>query len=113
MNSKTQPPTGSTTTESPSNDNDIVVIKLGLFWDEWARCLGSRYQGDHLYRTGRFDSCARQWKDLKTATQARFLVGRDPQTARRLLESTYYKKRTTISPTAGAIWEMKERPGWD
>jgi hypothetical protein len=100
-------------TAAPATSNDPPIIQLGLFWDEWARCIGSRYQADHLYRVGRFDSCARQWRDLKTATNARFLVFHDPQEARRLLESTYYRKRTTISPTAGAIWELKETPGWD
>jgi hypothetical protein len=49
---------------------EIPEIKLGVFWDEWARCIGSRYQRDHLYRVGRLDSCSRQWKDLKTATRA-------------------------------------------
>jgi hypothetical protein len=92
---------------------EIPVIKLGTFWDEWSRCIGSRYQADHLYRVGTLDSCARQWRDLKTATRARLLVFRDPKTAKELLDSTYYKKRTTISPTAGAIWELKEIPGWD
>jgi hypothetical protein len=100
--------------DSTSNtQQEIPTIQLGLFWDEWARCIGSRYQADHLYRVGRLDSCARQWQDLKTATRARFLVMRDPQAARELLDSTYFKKRTTISPTAGAIWELKDKPGWN
>ncbi|KAG7349632.1 DUF3128 domain containing protein [Nitzschia inconspicua] len=107
--------------DSIQNDNNDNIgftqespphIQLGLFWDEWARCIGSRYQADHLYRVGRLDSCANQWRDLKTATRARLLVMRDPQAARELLDSTYYKKRTTISPTAGAIWELKDKPGW-
>ncbi|KAG7374153.1 DUF3128 domain containing protein [Nitzschia inconspicua] len=105
--------------QNDNNDNNIGFtqespphIQLGLFWDEWARCIGSRYQADHLYRVGRLDSCANQWRDLKTATRARLLVMRDPQAARELLESTYYKKRTTFSPTAGAIWELKDKPGW-
>ena len=101
-----------TATAAPTT-NDPPVIQLGLFWDEWARCIGSRYQVDRLYRVGRFDNCGRQWRDLKNATQARLLVFRDPHEARRLLDNTYYKKRTTISPTAGAIWELKETPGWD
>jgi Protein of unknown function (DUF3128) len=88
-------------------------IGLGLFWDEWARCIGSRYQIDHLYRVGKLDSCSKQWKDLKIATRARLKHRWDPQAAQQLLNSTYYKKRTTISPTAGAIWELKDKPGWD
>lgn len=88
-------------------------IRLGLFWDEWARCIGSRYQADHLYRVGRLDSCANQWRDLKIATQARFLVIRDPKQALALMESTHYNKRTTISPTAGVIWELADKPGWN
>jgi hypothetical protein len=103
----------SSVSSTQKEEIEIPEIKLGVFWDEWARCIGSRYQTDHLYRVGRLDSCSRQWKDLKTATRARLLVFRDPKTAKQLLDSTYYKKRTTISPTAGAIWELKDKPGWD
>ena len=104
-----------TTKQQQQHQEEIEIpeIKLGIFWDEWARCIGSRYQTDHLYRVGNLDSCSRQWKDLKTATRARLLVFRDPVTAKQLLDSTYYRKRTTISPTAGAIWELKDKPGWD
>lgn len=86
---------------------------LGKYWEEWSRCVGSKYQKDQLYRYGRFDTCSRQWKDLKTAGRAKLLQNRDPETARELIASTYFQKRTTISPTAGAIWELKETPGWD
>jgi hypothetical protein len=95
------------------DEDQPVIIKLGLFWDEWARCIGSRYQADHLYRVGRLDSCSRQWKDFKTATRARFMIAKDPKRAKELLDTTYYQKRTTISPTAGAIWELKKKPGWN
>ena len=94
------------------NDTD-EAIKLGLFYDEWARCIGSGYQGDSLYRYGRLDGCGKQWNDMKKAAEARLTQWRDPKRAQELMDSTYYKKRTTISPTAGAIWELKERPGWD
>ena len=80
---------------------------------EWARCIGSGYQSDSLYRHGRLDSCGKQWNDLKLAIEARLVQWRNPSRAKELIDSTYYKKRTTISPTAGAIWELKERPGWN
>mmetsp|Transcript_15857 Transcript_15857/g.36377 ORF Transcript_15857/g.36377 Transcript_15857/m.36377 type:complete len:137 (+) Transcript_15857:45-455(+) len=89
------------------------AIKVGLYWDEWARCVGSGYQSDSLYRHGKIDGCGKQWKDLKLAAEARLVQWRNPARAKELIDSTYYKKRTTISPTAGAIWELKERPGWN
>ena len=91
----------------------IVEIPLTLYWDEWSRCIGSRYQRDHLYRVGRLDGCRHQWNDLKTAGKAKFLQFKDPQECKKMMDSTYYRKRQTISPTAGAIWELKETPGWD
>lgn len=91
----------------------IEEIPLSLYWDEWSRCIGSRFQRDHLYRLGRLNSCSRQWEDLKTAGKAKFLQFKDPETCKKMMDSTYYKKRTTISPTSGAIWELKEKPGWE
>jgi hypothetical protein len=85
----------------------------GKYWEEWSRCVGSKYQKDQLYRYGRFDTCSRQWKDLKMAGRAKLLQNRDPETARQLIAATYFQKRTTISPTAGAIWDLKDTPGWD
>jgi hypothetical protein len=100
-------------TNQENQSLDIVEIPLSLYWDEWSRCIGSRYQRDHLYRIGRLDSCSRQWQDLKTAGRAKFLQYKDPAACKKLMECTFYNKRTTISPTAGAIWELKEKPGWD
>jgi len=41
----------------------------------------------------------------------------DPDEAQRILSQTYYKKNLGSdlkqSPTAGVIWDLKERPGWD
>ncbi len=91
----------------------IADFPLSLYWDEWSRCIGSRYQRDHLYRVGRFDSCSRQWQDLKTAGRAKFLQYKDPEECKKIMDATFYKKRTTVSPTAGAVWELKEKPGWD
>ena len=97
-----------------NEDGDVVgIVKMSLYWDEWSRCIGSTYQKDHLYRLGNLDSCSKQWKDVKLAAKAKFLEYRDPKQAQKILDSTYYKKRTTISPTAGAIWNLKEKPGWD
>eukprot|EP00537_Pseudo-nitzschia_pungens_P015616 CAMPEP_0172411360 /NCGR_PEP_ID=MMETSP1061-20121228/77357_1 /TAXON_ID=37318 /ORGANISM="Pseudo-nitzschia pungens, Strain cf. pungens" /LENGTH=145 /DNA_ID=CAMNT_0013147569 /DNA_START=75 /DNA_END=512 /DNA_ORIENTATION=+ len=98
--------------DDEANHQDTAV-KLGLYWDEWSRCIGSSYQGDSLYRHGKLDSCGKQWGDLKLAAEARLTQWRDPERAEKLLQSTYYYKRTTISPTAGVIWELKERPGWN
>ena len=96
----------------PDNEDDPSV-PLGLYWDEWSRCVGSGYQMDSLYRNGKIDGCGKQWKDLKLAAEARLVQWRNPQKAQELIQSTYYTKRTTISPTAGAIWELKEQPGWN
>lgn len=99
------------TSEDSSSNQEIVVMRL--YWDEWSRCIGSRYQRDHLYRLGRFDTCSRQWKDFKIASKAKFIQFKDPEKARELINSTYCNKRKTISPTAGAIWELKKTPSWD
>ena len=99
--------------ERQNSSMGIEEIQLSLYWDEWSRCIGSRYQRDHLYRIGRLDSCSRQWQDLKTAGRAKFLQYKDPAKCKEMMDNTFYKKRTTISPTAGAIWELKEKPGWD
>ena len=99
-----------TTTNSAEEENSS--IPLGLYWDEWSRCIGSRYQRDHLYRLGQLDSCSRPWKDLKIAIKAKAMEVSDPQKAKEMIDGTYYKKRTTISPTAGAIWELKKKPSW-
>ena len=88
-------------------------IPLRLYWDEWGRCMGSRYQRDSLYRTGRLNPCARQWEDLKTAFKAKFYQYNDPSKCKDMMANTFYTKRTTISPTAGSIWELKTKPGWD
>ena len=102
-----------TTTNVDGRSSTAPVVVLGTFWDEWSRCISSRYQRDQLYRVGRLDGCSRQWNDLKIAGRAKVVQYRNPQEANELVASTYYKKRTTISPTAGAIWELKEQPGWD
>lgn len=86
---------------------------MRLYWDEWSRCIGSRYQRDQLYRVGRLDSCSKQWKDFKIASKAKMIQFKDPPKAQEMIDSTYYKKRTTISPTAAAIWELKDEPSWD
>lgn len=86
------------------------VVNLTLFASEWSRCLTATYQRDQLYRHGKFDDCNRQWTDVKTALRAKFTD--DESQAVKLIESTYFYKRTTESPTAGVIWELKEKPSW-
>ena len=88
------------------------IVIMSTYWDEWTRCIGSRYQRDHLYRVGRLDSCSKQWKDFKIAGKAKVIQFKDPTNAKELIQSTYYYKRRTISPTAGAIWELKDEPSW-
>jgi len=95
------------------DDNANEAVPLGLYWDEWGRCVGSGYQLDSLYRNGKLDGCGKQWRDLKLAAEARLIQWRKPERAQELINSTYYTKRTTISPTAGAIWELKDKPGWN
>jgi hypothetical protein len=105
---------GLTAKDSQDSSSDpIADIALSLYWDEWSRCVGSRFQRDHLYRVGRLNNCSRQWQDLKTAGRAKFLQFKDPVACKKMMDSTFYKQRTTISPTAGGIWELKEKPGWD
>lgn len=98
--------------EEDASEED-VAIKLGLYYDEWARCIGSGFQSDSMYRHGKLDGCGKQWKDLKLAAEARLIQWRNPLKAKELIDSTYYKKRTTISPTAGAIWDLKDKSGWN
>jgi hypothetical protein len=42
---------------------------------------------------------------------------RTREEAEALLETTYYRQNLgsdlTKSPTAGVIWELKEKPGWE
>jgi uridine kinase len=87
------------------------VVPLGIFWSEWSRCLTATYQRDQLYRFGKLDDCSKQWQDVKTALSAKFV--KDDQEAQDMIQKTHYMKRTTVSPTAGVIWELKETPGWD
>ena len=109
---KTPADESTTTSRGTTINRTEEEFKVSLYYDEWARCVGSSYQMDHVYRVGRFDTCRKQWDDVKTAMEVK-LSTTDPKKCQELLDSTYYKKRTTISPTAGAIWELKERPGWD
>ena len=91
------------------------VVNLWLYFDEWSRCISSRYQKDSLYRFGRFDSCSGQYSDLKIAVKAKMMS--DEAEASRLESTTRYRKNlgsaNDASPTAGAIWELKDPPGWD
>jgi hypothetical protein len=91
------------------------IVNVIHFFDEWTRCIGSSYQKDSLYRHGKFDSCTAQWNDLKTAMKAK--TTSDPEEAERLLAQTHYRKNLgsdlTQSPTAGVIWDLKEKPCWE
>ena len=94
-----------------SND----VVNLWLFIDEWTRCVGSSYQKDRLYRFGEFDKCSAQWNDVTIAFKAKMM--QDSNKARKLLETTHYTQNLgsdlSKSPTAGVIWELKDKPSWD
>lgn len=61
------------------------------------------------------DACTAQWNDIKTAFKAK--ATSDPDEAQKLIATTYYKQNLgsdlSVSPTAGAIWDLKEKPGWD
>mmetsp|Transcript_15101 Transcript_15101/g.18409 ORF Transcript_15101/g.18409 Transcript_15101/m.18409 type:complete len:100 (+) Transcript_15101:114-413(+) len=96
----------------PQNND---VVNLWTFFDEWTRCCSSGYQRDSLFRFGKFDSCTPQYKDLKVALKAKIM--KDENEAREAIANTFYKKNLgsdlNTSPTANAIWELKEKPGWD
>ena len=102
-------PTGTTMVQP----NEIVNVIH--FFDEWTRCIGSGYQKDSLYRYGKFDSCTAQWNDIKISMKAK--MASDPEEAQRLLAQTHYRKNLgsdlTQSPTAGFIWDLKEKPCWE
>lgn len=87
------------------------VVDVASFWDEWTRCVSSRHQRDQYYRFGKFDSCSKQWQDFKTAGRAK--MAKTEEEAKEILATTYFHKQSHISPTAGVIWELKEKPGWD
>jgi hypothetical protein len=61
------------------------------------------------------ESCSAQWNDIKLAFKAK--SASDEEEARKILEQTNYKQNLgsdlKVSPTAGYIWELKEKPGWD
>lgn len=96
----------------PQNND---VVNLWTYFDEWTRCCSSSYQRDSLYRFGTFDSCGPQYEDLRTAIRAK--MTKDEDEARGMIEGTFYRQNLGSdlknSPTAGAIWELKETPGWD
>lgn len=96
----------------PQNND---VVNLWTYFDEWSRCCSSSYQRDSLYRFGNFDSCTMQYKDLRIAIKAK--VMKDEEEAKQLIATTFYKQNLGSdlknSPTAGAIWELKEKPGWE
>ncbi len=91
------------------------VVNVWLFLEEWSRCVSSTYQRDSLYRFGHFDTCTHQWSDLKVAFGAK--MEQDEGKARSAIEATYYKTHLGSdpknSPTAGYIWDLKEKPSWD
>jgi len=91
------------------------IVNLWTFFDEWSRCISSRYQRDSLYRFGQFDNCSPQYKDLKLAVRAK-MIG-DEEQAKALVSETFYERNLGSNPknstTAGFIWELKDRPGWD
>jgi hypothetical protein len=87
------------------------IVPLGTYWSEWSRCFTSTYKRDQLYRIGQLDDCSKQWQDVKTALKAKFV--KDPKEAEQMINKTHYRQRTTVSPTAGVIWELTETPGWD
>mmetsp|Transcript_30731 Transcript_30731/g.45487 ORF Transcript_30731/g.45487 Transcript_30731/m.45487 type:complete len:104 (-) Transcript_30731:132-443(-) len=93
--------------------NDIVPVFKYL--EEWNRCISSRYQRDSLYRHGRFDSCSHQFSDLKIVLSAK--IKSNEAEALDMIANTYYKKNLgsdpANSPTAGFIWKLKNKPGWD
>lgn len=86
------------------------VVDVAFYWDQWSRCVNSRYQRDQFYRFGEFDNCSKQWNDFKIAGKAK--LADTEEEAARLLATTYYSKRSRVSPTVGVIWEAKETPSW-
>jgi hypothetical protein len=90
------------------------VVNISLFFHEWTRCIGSRYQSDYMYRYGKFSSCSDELQDLQIAFQAKVCKNRSD--AENLISTTSYYRHLggdpKNSPTAGIIWELKETPGW-
>ena len=87
------------------------IVDFGLFLSQWSNCVTAKHQRDQLYRFGKFDDCAKQWKDVKDTAYAK--LSDDEDHARSVVAGTYYMGRTTESTTAGVIWELKEQPSWD
>jgi hypothetical protein len=52
---------------------------------------------------------------IKIAAKGKMM--QDADEAKQLLETTHYKQNLgsdpTKSPTAGVIWELKDKPSWD
>ena len=91
------------------------VVNVWLYLEEWSRCVSARFQRDALYRHGEFDSCSAQYDDLKLALRAKAMS--DSEVAESLEVGSYYKRNLGSdpknSPTAGFIWDLKKKPGWD
>jgi len=60
------------------------------------------------------DACTAQWNDVKMAMKAK--MEPDPIRAEQILAETHYRNNLgsdlSRSPTAGVIWELKEKPCW-
>jgi hypothetical protein len=61
------------------------------------------------------DACTASWNDVKIAMKAK--MQSDPNIAEQLLAETHFRKNLgsdlTRSPTAGVIWDLKDKPCWD
>ena len=66
------------------------VVDMFLFFDEWSRCIGSRYQRDRLYRYGKFEGCSKQWKDVGIAMKAKMCKNREEAEA--MVAETHYRR---------------------
>ena len=96
--------------------NAFINIHPNLNHDHVHHMLHISHTHQSKYKTNNNqDSCIAQWNDIKMAMKAK--TTSDPDEAQRILAQTHYKKNLGSdlkqSPTAGVIWEMKEKPCWD
>lgn len=66
---------------------------------------------------GKFEGCSKQWKNLGIDCHESQICARNRDEAQTMVAVTHYRRSTLgsdprNSPTAGIIWDLKEKPGW-
>ena len=74
-------------------------------------CGRPTYQFGVFYRTGDFDSCEKQFEDVKTCIMAK--LSNDREEAVKMMEAMSYKQTKGAKNPTNAIWQLKDVPSWE